>query len=177
MASLIHRVIGPRNPPSDFKDSDSYFEKLLKAVPADIVATYITIQGILAEHNKQPLWLSWAVFVVLLVLIPPYVCYVKTEPTGFVANKAFHRLTSCIAFFVWVFAMGGPFATTFDWHRPYFGSIALIVTRLFFLCWRLWFITSSNGLVMWAREGNLFGRSSPRDWYLSLGEVFCDALM
>ncbi len=55
MASLIHRVIGPRNPPSDFKDSDSYFEKLLKAVPADIVATYITIQGILAEHNKRDL--------------------------------------------------------------------------------------------------------------------------
>lgn len=130
MASLIHRVIGPQNPPPDFKDSDTYFEKLLKAVPADIVAAYITIQGILAEHNNQPLWLSWAVFFALLVLIPSYVCYVKTEPTGFVANKAFHWVSSCVAFTVWVFAMGGPFAATFDWYRPYFGSIALIVTTL-----------------------------------------------
>jgi hypothetical protein len=129
----MFRPFAPRlatqDPHPDAKPTDSYFEKLVKYIPADIVAGYVAISGILTEHNNQPLWLTWSVFGVLLGLTPLYVCYRKTEPPGFVFSKTFHWVTACIAFTAWVFALGGPFAT-FTWYQPYLGSIVLILTTL-----------------------------------------------
>lgn len=119
-----------QEPPPDSKESDSYFEKLIKYIPADIVAAYVAIAGILQENGNQPLWLTWSVFATLLALTPLYVCFVKTTPKGFLSAKCFHWVTACLAFTVWVFALGGPFAATFEWYRPYFGSVALILTTL-----------------------------------------------
>ena len=124
------RGLAAQEPPPDSKASDSYFEKLIKYIPADIVAGYVAIAGILTEHNNQPLWLTWAVFGTLLALTPLYVCYKKTDPPGIAWSKTFHWVTSCIAFTAWVFALGGPFAVTFDWYRPVYGSVLLILTTL-----------------------------------------------
>jgi hypothetical protein len=118
-----------QEPPPDSKTTDSYFEKLVRYIPADILAAYVAIAGI-TESNNPPLWLSWGVFGVLLVLTPLYVCYVKTDPPGFVSSKMFHWVTACLAFSAWVFALGGPFALTFDWYKPYLGSVVLILTTL-----------------------------------------------
>lgn len=128
--SLLSRIFGAQAPPADATDTDSYFEKLIKYIPADIVAAYVTIAGILQEHDNQPIWMTWAVFGCLLALTPLYVCWLKTTPPGISASKTFHWTASCIAFTVWVFALGGPFAAAFDWYRPFFGSIALILTTL-----------------------------------------------
>jgi hypothetical protein len=119
-----------QDPPPDSKVTDSYFEKLVKYIPADIVAGYVAIAGILNEHNNDPLWVTWAVFGTLLALTPLYVCYLKTDPPGLTVNKTFHWVTACVAFTAWVFALGGPFAASFAWYRPYFGSIVLILTTL-----------------------------------------------
>ena len=117
-----------QDPPPDSKTTDSYFEKLVKYIPADILAAYVAITGITAS-NDPPLWLTWGVFGVLLALTPLYVCYVKTAPKGFVSSKTFHWVTACLAFSAWVFALGGPFAT-FVWYKPYLGSVVLILTTL-----------------------------------------------
>lgn len=117
-----------QEPPPDSKTTDSYFEKLVKYIPADILAAYVAITGITA-NNDPPLWLTWGVFGVLLALTPLYVCYVKTVPKGFLTSKTFHWVTACLAFAAWVFALGGPFAT-FVWYKPYLGSVVLILTTL-----------------------------------------------
>lgn len=117
-----------QEPPPDSKTTDSYFEKLVRYIPADILAAYVAITGITASVSP-PQWLGWAVFGVLLALTPLYVCYVKTVPKGFVSSKTFHWVTACLAFSAWVFAMGGPFAT-FTWYQPYLGSVVLILTTL-----------------------------------------------
>ena len=117
-----------QEPPPDSKTTDSYFEKLVKYIPADILAAYVAITGITASVDP-PLWLGWGVFGVLLALTPLYVCFVKTEPKGFVSSKTFHWVTACLAFSSWVFAMGGPFVM-FDWYKPYLGSVVLILTTL-----------------------------------------------
>lgn len=124
------RGFAAQDAPPDSKANDSYFEKLLKYIPADIVAGYVAIAGILQEHNNDPLWVTWAVFGILLVLTPFYVCYVKTDPPGFHQKKLFHWVTACLAFTAWVFALGGPFAATFAWYKPYLGSVVLILTTL-----------------------------------------------
>ncbi len=119
-----------QEPPPDSKVNDSYFEKLIKYIPADILAAYVAITGITASVNP-PQWLGWGVFGVLLALTPLYVCYVKTEPKGFASSKTFHWVTACLAFSSWVFAMGGPMLTdTFAWYQPYLGSVVLILTTL-----------------------------------------------
>jgi hypothetical protein len=120
--------LAAQEPPPDSKTTDSYFEKLVKYIPADILAAYVAITGITASVNP-PVWLGWGVFAVLLALTPLYVCYVKTTPTGFGPGKIFHWVTACLAFTAWVFAMGGPF-TTFPWYQPYLGSVVLILTTL-----------------------------------------------
>ena len=117
-----------QEPPPDSKVTDTYFEKLVHYIPADILAAYVAITGITASVDP-PLWLGWGVFGALLALTPLYVCYVKTAPKGFVSSKMFHWVTACLAFSAWVFAMGGPFAT-FTWYQPYLGSVVLILTTL-----------------------------------------------
>ena len=120
-----------QEPPPDSNANDSYFEKLLLYIPADIVAGYTALAGIIGgQANNTPLWLNWTVFGVLLVLTPCYVCYKKTNPPGFTTGKTFHWMTACLAFTAWVFALGGPFAATFSWYQPYLGSIVLILITL-----------------------------------------------
>jgi len=130
MIRLFKWRFAAQAPPPDSKTTDSYFEKLVKYIPADIVGAYVAIAGILTENGNQPLWLTWAVFGFLLILTPLYVCYIKTDPPGFSSSKCFHWLTACLAFTAWVFALGGPFAATFSWYHPYLGSIALILTTI-----------------------------------------------
>lgn len=115
--------------PADSKDTDSYFEKLIKYIPADIVAAWLAIDGVLKDQSN-PLWLVWAVFGILVFLTPFYVVLIKTTPPGFSVAKTFHWLASTLAFVVFVFALGGPFALTFAWYRPLYGTIVLILTTL-----------------------------------------------
>ncbi len=116
--------------PVDAKPTDSYFEKLIKYIPADIVAAWLAIDGILKDQTTNPLWLVWSVFAFLTVLTPLYVVYMKTDPPGFGPTKTFHWMASTFAFVVFIFALGGPFALTFDWYRPLFGTVVLILTTL-----------------------------------------------
>jgi hypothetical protein len=128
MFNLFKGRFAAQAPPPDSKVTDSYFEKLVKFIPADILAAYLAISGITAS-NDPPLWLTWGIFGVLLALTPLYVCLVKTDPPGIAWSKTFHWVTACLAFSAWVFAMGGPFAT-FVWYKPYLGSVVLILTTL-----------------------------------------------
>lgn len=116
--------------PADSKGSDSYFEKLIKYIPADILAAWLAIDGILKEQATNPLWLVWSVFAFLTCLTPLYVVYMKTDPPGFRPTKTFHWMASTLAFVVFIFALGGPFALTFSWYRPLYGTVVLILTTL-----------------------------------------------
>jgi hypothetical protein len=70
------------------------------------------------------------VFAFLIFLTPFYVVLMKTDPPGFKAAKTWHWIASTLAFIVFVFALGGPFALTFTWYRPIYGTITLILTTL-----------------------------------------------
>jgi len=128
MFNLFKGRFAAQAPPPDSKDFDSYFEKLVRYIPADILAAYVAISGITAS-NDPPLWLTWGIFGVLLALTPLYVCLVKTAPPGIAWSKTFHWVTACLAFSAWVFALGGPFATL-AFYKPYLGSVVLILTTL-----------------------------------------------
>ena len=43
MRTILRRIFGVQDPPPESNSTDSYFEKLIKYIPADIVAAYVTI--------------------------------------------------------------------------------------------------------------------------------------
>jgi len=105
--------------------------KLLRYIPGDIVAAFVALSGIIVnDPMSTPVTVYWLVFGVLVVLTPLYVCYIKTTPSGFSAAKFFPSIAAVIAFVTWVFALGGPFAISFEWYRPIYGSITLILVTL-----------------------------------------------
>ncbi|MBS2009747.1 MAG: hypothetical protein JST01_22015 [Cyanobacteria bacterium SZAS TMP-1] len=119
-----------QDPPPNSNPTDSYFQKLVTYIPADIIAAWVALSGILSQAGTTtPQWLSWAVFIGLLLLTPFYVCYLKTTPPGLTSNKMFHWITSCVAFVAWVFALGSPF-NTLSWYLPVYGSVLLVFVTL-----------------------------------------------
>ncbi len=131
MTSPNDREEQPRNAAP--RRDDTYFEKIVKYIPADILAAYMTFSGIIADDPTNPVWLHWACFAALTILTPLYTIYRPSEPPPllFKANKTyFCAVASTLSFAVWCFALGGPFAATFAWYRPVFGSLLLILTTL-----------------------------------------------
>ncbi|MBC7996344.1 MAG: hypothetical protein IAF58_00265 [Leptolyngbya sp.] len=113
---------------------DTYFEKLLKYVPGDIVAAFVAIDGLLRDQvSKNDIWLDWSIFFALLILAPLYAVYRPSTPPprSLQAKRSFHAVAAVVAFTVWVFALGGPFAATWpEFYRPMYGTILLIFTTL-----------------------------------------------
>lgn len=100
---------------------DEYLDRLLKLIPGETVAAYLFVAGVIQTALKtQPsalgLWM-WVVFGVIGIGNFFYWKRAKvTDPTQYVL------LT--VAYIVWVFTIGGPFATT-SWYQPFMGSVVL----------------------------------------------------
>jgi hypothetical protein len=115
----------------EVRKDDPYLDKLLKYIPPEVVAAYITIDGALRSaydvskpDQKATLstWL-WIISAVLLVLTPLWRWRVTK-----VTNKVQLAVTAG-SFAVWVFALGGPFAFL-QWYLPVHGSIVLPIYTL-----------------------------------------------
>ncbi len=87
---------------------DDYFSKILKLIPADIVAAWILISGmvVISKANSAVNYfaLIWICFFALLVIIPVYLYRV----TG--TKDKLQIFITMGAYVVWVFALGVPFS-------------------------------------------------------------------
>ncbi|OLP15449.1 hypothetical protein BST81_26315 [Leptolyngbya sp. 'hensonii'] len=109
---------------------DGYQDRLLKYIPADINAAWLALTGIVKSATNIPqTGVLWVLFVVLLILTPIWTWQQTTESRKSPALTQI--LISTGAFFVWVFALGEPFASSFkDFYQPVYGSILLILYTL-----------------------------------------------
>jgi hypothetical protein len=109
---------------------DDAFSKLLKYIPAISVGTYLAIDGVLAEINNSGAReaLLWIVFVVLLGIT-----YLYRVRRG--VKRAAQIAATLGAFVIWVFAIGGPFAASWDGYESYYGSIALFLAAAALVAW------------------------------------------
>jgi hypothetical protein len=107
---------------------DTYFDKVIKYIPADIVGAWVAVTGLIRSANEIPTApLLWFVFIVGLVLTA-----IWTGKQTRILKKSLARtqiLVSTGAFFVWVFALGGPFESL-SFYRPLYGSLLLIFYTL-----------------------------------------------
>jgi hypothetical protein len=104
-------------PPDDFKN------RLVKLIPSEIVAAYITIQGIIAgaavSGNKD--LLIWIVFLVLLILTPVYLFKITR------VRKVEQIVFTTLAFVIWVIATGSPVKEIAGFEAGFIGSILLVL--------------------------------------------------
>jgi len=105
---------------------DEYLSKVLKLIPAEVVSLYIALAGIIVVGgqavNGEALF--WFIFVVCLIGTPLYL--MKITKVGDLLQLGI----STIAFVVWVFALGGPFATL-TWYQPIYGALLLPIFTFF----------------------------------------------
>lgn len=105
-------------------EPDDYTSRLLKYIPAEVIALYVTLEGIVRATGADRADLLWIIFLVGLVATPLYLWKVGGV-TAFL-----HLAISTLAFAVWIFALGGPFEGL--GVDPIYGAL-LLPTFTFFI--------------------------------------------
>jgi hypothetical protein len=108
---------------------DTYFDRVVKYVPADIVAAWIAVSSAVksATHDVPKGTILWIVFVVLVPLTAVWT-WRQTAQRG-LPPAVIQIMVSTGAFIVWVFALGGPFEYL-SWYHALYGSLMLILYTL-----------------------------------------------
>lgn len=104
---------------------DGYFDRLFKYIPAELVAGYIFVLGVVKQLTDagEIKVFQWILFFVFCILTPLYLWRVQK------VLKIQQHVISLLSFVVWAFALGGPFALC-GWYNPVYGSILLPVFTL-----------------------------------------------
>jgi hypothetical protein len=103
---------------------DRYTSRLLKYIPAEVIALYLTLDGLIRSSDKVPVSLHWGVFAFGVVGTYLYLWRVAS------VTKQTQLIISVIAYCVWVFALGGPFVHL-NWYVPIYGALLLPVYTFF----------------------------------------------
>jgi len=109
---------------------DGYFDRLFKYIPAELVAGYIFVIGVVKQLTDagEIRVFQWLLFALFCILTPLYLWRVQK------VLKIQQHVISLLSFIVWVFALGGPFALC-SWYNPVYGSILLPVFTLLVAIW------------------------------------------
>lgn len=101
--------------------ADDYLTRLVKYVPLEVLGLYLFIEGIIKSNiddaRTEAWWLAGLLVFALVVTIPYDLRVLRVVR---VAQVAF----SVVGLAVYVFAVGGWFATT-TWYHLWYGSITL----------------------------------------------------
>jgi hypothetical protein len=104
---------------------DTYFDKLFKYIPADIVGAWIAVKGLIIGASDVPkktiFWIAFGIGVIVTFL---WTLLRTKDPDHKPAIT--QTIISTIAFVIWVIALGGfPFNM-----NPLYGSLLLILFTL-----------------------------------------------
>lgn len=108
-------------------ETDTYFDKVIKYIPADVVGAWVVVTGLVSSAGGGPrqtiLWIAFGAGLVLTV----WWTLTQAAAPGR-RSPVTQAVISTGAFAVWVFALGGPFE-----HVPgqkLYGSLLLILYTL-----------------------------------------------
>lgn len=95
---------------------DYYMAKLIKYIPSEVIALYLTLDAIVRSTKEVNPLLYWFIFIFGVIVTPFYLWKINR------IRKKLRLIIPTIAFFVWVFAMGGPFVHL-DWYNSIYGGV------------------------------------------------------
>ncbi len=110
-------------PPSKLAEYDNYFSRLVKLIPTEIIAFYLALDGI-ASAMKQKDLLLWVVFGIAVTGAWFYLARLAN------VTKIIQRVLTIVAFAIWVYVFGGPFAQL-PWYDAGYGKLLLVVFTFF----------------------------------------------
>ena len=96
---------------------DSYRDKLVKYIPAEVVALYLTLD-VICRSNPTEGGLRWIILIFGCVVTPLYLWRIQR------VRKPIQLVVSTAAFVVWTFALGGPFVSL-SWYKAIYGALLL----------------------------------------------------
>jgi hypothetical protein len=110
---------------------DNYADRLFKYIPAEVVAGYVFVLGLLKQLSgvQEKTIIGWLLFIVFCLLTPLYLWRIQK------VKKIQQHIISLLSFAVWVFALGGPFSS-YPWYNPVYGEILLPVFTLMVAVWQ-----------------------------------------
>jgi uncharacterized membrane protein YozB (DUF420 family) len=108
---------------------DTYFDRIIKYIPADIVGGWVAVTGLINSGGKDIpsdilLWIGFVAGIVLTALWT-----LKQTSVSKKKPAITQTVVATTSFIVWVFALGGPFANM-GFYRPIYGSLLLIFYNL-----------------------------------------------
>lgn len=114
----------PPAPPPGTPTADDYLSRLLKYIPIEVIGVYLAATDAVSSvsgHTKHETVL-WIIFAVVALATPLYLHNV----VGIVRVR--QLLISVVAFVVWAFALGGPFAETWSGYEAWMGGLAVVLS-------------------------------------------------
>ena len=113
-------------------DINSYLDRLLKMIPAEIISLYLVGSGLIPDdllpQDRGVALGVWAlVCLVGLVIVRAY--GTADLPNNLPVDWR-HVAISSVALLVWVYSLGGPFEA-FNLHIPFVGSLLVLAWTFF----------------------------------------------
>jgi hypothetical protein len=105
-----------------------YLDRLLKLIPTEVVSLYMVGTGMIPPKSIEVL-LLWPMICLIGVVVVRR--FGTSDPAQGVPPDWVHVGISSVAFMIWTYSLGGPFAY-YGLHIPYIGSL-LIMTFTFFV--------------------------------------------
>ena len=104
---------------------DTYKDRLLKYIPAEIVAIYLALLSVLktAPPSTTPIvTVEWIVFGIILIVTVPWQLKI-------VKIAKWQQVTiGTVAFVFWAISLGDPFDTSWKaWYQPLYGTMAMML--------------------------------------------------
>jgi len=110
-------------------DIDTYFSRIVKYIPSDVVGVWVAASGVIRGDTDAPTnLLLWITFCIGVVLTAAWTLKQTKDPEKRPAVT--QTAISTASFVVWVFALGEPFASL-PFYRPSYGSLLLIFYTAF----------------------------------------------
>lgn len=106
-------------------DITEYFDRVAKYVPAEVIAAYISANG-LASVARSPGTLFVLIFGICVICTPLYI----TRFTNTRKEAWTNSVMAVAAFIVWAYATGGGLVTYFGWYDAPTASVILVLFTL-----------------------------------------------
>lgn len=115
---------------------ESYLGRLIGYIPSEMVALYLFAVGMAAsgaQTSHAKLLAFWVIFFLVWILTPIYMWFVTgRDPKGPLWPQV---ILASLAFPIWVYATGGPFALC-GWYFGWIASIVLAFVTVIFGIYR-----------------------------------------
>jgi hypothetical protein len=101
---------------------DSYLSRLMKMIPGEALGLYLVGSSVIPRDQVVALFV-W--FLLCLVSVVAVRVFGTRDSRNNLPPDWIHVLISTVAFVIWVYTIGGPFAA-FHLEVPYIGSLAAL---------------------------------------------------